>query len=179
MLTSESDLMRTIDWNKESNSVVLVDQTLLPKEYRIIECKTLSSLCEAIKSLRIRGAPALGAAGGFGIALSAFLSEAKNLETMMTDLEAAGIALKSTRPTAVNLGWGVSRVLKAVSDAPDVRGVRDIALQEALPDAMLSVFPAYTYRCASIWRTSETPRRPAKSVGRKNRLQRPRRNEVP
>ncbi len=132
MLTSESDLMRTIDWNKESNSVVLVDQTLLPKEYRIIECKTLSSLCEAIKSLRIRGAPALGAAGGFGIALAAFLSEAKNLEIMINDLEAAGKALKSTRPTAANLGWGVNRVLGAVSDAPDVRGARDIALQEAM-----------------------------------------------
>ncbi|WP_341532776.1 hypothetical protein [Methanosarcina mazei] len=48
--------MRTIDWNEESNSVVLVDQTLLPQEYKVIECKTLSSLCEAIQSLRIRGA---------------------------------------------------------------------------------------------------------------------------
>jgi methylthioribose-1-phosphate isomerase len=124
--------MRTIDWNGESNSVVLVDQTLLPKEYRIIECKTLSSLCEAIKSLRIRGAPALGAAGSFGIALAAFLSEANNLETMIKDLEAAGKALKSTRPTAANLGWGVDRVLKAVSDAPDVKGARDIALREAM-----------------------------------------------
>jgi methylthioribose-1-phosphate isomerase len=124
--------MRTIDWKKESNSVVLVDQTLLPKEYRIIECKNLNSLCEAIISLRIRGAPALGAAGGFGIALAAFLSEAKHLEAMIKDLELAGKALKLTRPTAVNLGWGVNRVLKAISDAPDVRGVRDIALQEAL-----------------------------------------------
>jgi methylthioribose-1-phosphate isomerase len=124
--------MRTIDWKKESNSVVLVDQTLLPKEYRIIECKTLNSLCEAIISLRIRGAPALGAAGGFGIALAAFLSEAKYLEAMIKDLELAGKALKLTRPTAVNLGWGVNRVLKAIYDAPDVRGVRDIALQEAL-----------------------------------------------
>jgi methylthioribose-1-phosphate isomerase len=132
MLTSESDLMRTIDWNKESNSVMLVDQTLLPKEYRIIECKTLSSLCEAIKSLRIRGAPVLGAAGGFGIALAAFLSEAKNLEIMINDLEAAGKTLQSTRPTAANLGWGVNRVLGAVSDAPDVQGARDIALQEAM-----------------------------------------------
>ena len=131
MLTSESDLMRTIDWKEESNSVVLVDQTLLPKEYRIIECKTLSSLCEAIKSLRIRGAPALGAAGGFGIALAAFLSGARDLETIVRDLEVAGKALKSTRPTAVNLGWGVDRVLRAVSDAFDVQGVRDIALQEA------------------------------------------------
>ena len=131
MLTSESDLMRTIDWKEDSNSIVLVDQTLLPKEYRIIECKTLSSLCEAIKSLRIRGAPALGAAGGFGIALAAFLSEARDIETITKDLEVAGKILKSTRPTAVNLSWGVNRVLGAISDAFDVQGVRDIALQEA------------------------------------------------
>ena len=123
--------MRTIDWNDESKCVVMVDQTLLPKEYRIIECKTLSSLCEAIKSLRVRGAPALGAAGGFGMALAAFLSGAKDFETMIKDLQVAGKALKSTRPTAVNLSWGVDRVLRAVSDAFDVQGIRDIALQEA------------------------------------------------
>ncbi|MCQ1536002.1 S-methyl-5-thioribose-1-phosphate isomerase [Methanosarcina sp. KYL-1] len=124
--------MRTIDWKEESNSVVLVDQTLLPKEYRVIECKTLSSLCEAIQSLRVRGAPALGAAGGFGIALAAFLSSAKDIESIMKDLKVAGKALKSTRPTAVNLAWGVDRVLKAVNDAYDVGGVRSTALQEAL-----------------------------------------------
>ncbi len=124
--------MRTIDWKEESKSVVLVDQTLLPKEYRIIECKTISALCEAIKSLRIRGAPALGAAGGFGIALAAFLSEATDFETMVKELEAAGKVIKSTRPTAVNLGWGVDRVLRAISDAFDTKGIRDIALQEAM-----------------------------------------------
>lgn len=85
--------MRTIDWNEESNSVVLVDQTLLPQEYKVIECKTLSSLCEAIQSLRIRGAPALGAAGGFGIALAAYLSGAKDIESMTKDLKVAAKAL--------------------------------------------------------------------------------------
>ena len=124
--------MRTIDWKEESKSVVLVDQTLLPKEYRIIECKTLSSLCEAIKSLRIRGAPALGTAGGFGIALAALRSEARDLETMVQDLEVAGKVLKSIRPTAVNLGWGVDRVLRAISDAFDIQGIQDIAFQEAI-----------------------------------------------
>jgi methylthioribose-1-phosphate isomerase len=123
--------MRTIDWNEESNSIVLVDQTLLPKEYRVIECKTLSSLCEAIKSLRVRGAPALGAAGGFGIALAASLSSAKDMDSIMRDLKVAGKAIVSTRPTAVNLIWGVKRVLDALSDAYDVAGVRDIALYEA------------------------------------------------
>lgn len=124
--------MRTIDWNEESNSVLLVDQTLLPKEYKVIECKTLSSLCGAIKSLKVRGAPALGAAGGFGIALAAFLSSAKDIESIMKDLKVAGVALKSTRPTAINLAWGVERVLKAANDAYDVREVRSIVLQEAL-----------------------------------------------
>lgn len=123
--------MRTIDWKEESKSVVLVDQTLLPKEYRIIECKTLSSLCEAIKSLRIRGAPALGAAGGFGIALEALHSEAREFETMVKDLEVAGKVLKSIRPTAINLSWGVDRVLRAVSDAFDIQGIQDIAFREA------------------------------------------------
>jgi len=123
--------MRTIDWNEESNSVMLVDQTLLPKEYRVIECKTLSSLCEAIKKLRVRGAPALGAAGGFGIALAAYLSSANDIESLMRDLKVAGKAIVSTRPTAVNLSWGVKRVLDALSDAYDVAGVRDIALYEA------------------------------------------------
>lgn len=123
--------MRTIDWNEESNSVMLVDQTLLPKEYRVIECKTLSSLCEAIKSLRVRGAPALGAAGGFGIALAAYLSSAKDMDSIMRDLKVAGKAIVSTRPTAVNLSWGVKRVLDTLSDAYDVAGVRDIALYEA------------------------------------------------
>ncbi|MDD4748596.1 MAG: S-methyl-5-thioribose-1-phosphate isomerase [Methanosarcinaceae archaeon] len=123
--------MRTIDWKDESHSVMLVDQTLLPKEYKIIECKTLSSLCEAIQKLRVRGAPALGAAGAYGIALASFLSGAKDMEALFRDLKVAGKALKSTRPTAVNLSWGVDRVLKAVLEAYDPEGIRNIALAEA------------------------------------------------
>lgn len=58
------DTMRTIDWNDASSSIAMIDQTLLPVECKVIECKTLSSLCEAIVSLRIRGGPpALGVAG--------------------------------------------------------------------------------------------------------------------
>ncbi|MGP8331748.1 MAG: S-methyl-5-thioribose-1-phosphate isomerase, partial [Methanosarcinaceae archaeon] len=74
--------MRTIDWNNGSKTIIMVDQTLLPGEYKVIECKTLSTLCEAIKSLRVRGAPALSAAGGFGIALAATLSSAASMELL-------------------------------------------------------------------------------------------------
>ncbi len=124
--------MRTIDWNNESKTVIMVDQTLLPNEYKIIECKTLSTLCEAIKSLRIRGAPALGAAGGFGIALAATLSSANTMDALIKDLEVAATTIKATRPTAVNLAWGVDRVMRAVSDAYDVDGIRDVTIAEAM-----------------------------------------------
>lgn len=125
--------MRTIDWDSESDTIKMIDQTLLPKEYKVIECKTLSSLCEAIKSLRVRGAPALGAAGGFGIALAATLSSAQNMDALAKDLEVAAKTIKATRPTAVNLAWGVDRVLHAaISDAYDLEGIKDVAIAEAI-----------------------------------------------
>jgi len=109
--------MRTINWEPEKNCIVMIDQTLLPREYKVIECSTIDCLCEAILKLRVRGAPALGAAGGFGVALAAQKSKASTLEGMMKDIEAAGKTIISTRPTAVNLSWGVIRVLNALEDA--------------------------------------------------------------
>lgn len=123
--------MRTIEWNEDSKSVVMIDQTLLPAEYKVIECKTLSCLCEAIKSLRVRGAPALGAAGAFGIALASTLSSADNMDDLLRDLKVAAKTIKATRPTAVNLAWGVDRVIDATADAYDVYGMRDIVIAEA------------------------------------------------
>lgn len=124
--------MRTIDWDKETKTIKLIDQTLLPVEYKVIECNNLSSLCEAISSLRVRGAPALGAAGGFGLALTATLSSARTMDSLLNDLEKAGNVIKSTRPTAINLSWAIDRVLQATSDAYDVEGMRDIVIDEAL-----------------------------------------------
>ncbi len=123
--------MRTIYWDYEKNSIILIDQTLLPREYKVIECSTIESLCEAIKSLRVRGAPALGAAGGFGIALSAFKSSASSLDRLMDDIKSAGKKIISTRPTAVNLSWGTRRVIKAVEEAGNIKEARRFALDEA------------------------------------------------
>ncbi len=123
--------MRTIDWNPEKNNIIMIDQTLLPVEYKIIECATIDSLCEAIKSLRVRGAPALGAAGGYGVALSAFRSGASQLDALLDDIETAGKKIISTRPTAVNLSWGVKRVIRAVEEANNTKEARMFALDEA------------------------------------------------
>ncbi len=123
--------MRTIDWNNNKNNIIMIDQTLLPAEYKIIECSTIDSLCEAIKSLRVRGAPALGAAGGFGVALSAFRSNAGSIGSLLDEIHKAGNIIIATRPTAVNLSWGVKRVLKATEDATNIKEVGNFALLEA------------------------------------------------
>ncbi|MBU4373803.1 MAG: S-methyl-5-thioribose-1-phosphate isomerase [Euryarchaeota archaeon] len=123
--------MRTIDWDDEKNSIIMIDQTLLPGEYRVIECATVDSLCEAISMLRVRGAPALGAAGGFGIALSAFRSNASSLDVLLDDIQAEGKTIIATRPTAVNLSWGVKRVIRAAEDARNIKEAWMFAKEEA------------------------------------------------
>ena len=123
--------MRTIDWDDEKNNIIMIDQTLLPGEYRVIECATVDYLCEAISMLRVRGAPALGAAGGFGIALSAFRSTASSLDALLDDIQTAGKTITAMRPTAVNLSWGVKRVIRAVEDARNLKEARMFALEEA------------------------------------------------
>ncbi len=123
--------MRTIDWDSKKNNIIMIDQTLLPGDYKIIECGTIESLCEAIKSLRVRGAPALGAAGGFGVALAAYRSNASTLDALMDELDKTSKTIISTRPTAVNLSWGVKRVIGAIEDANNIKEARMFSLEEA------------------------------------------------
>jgi methylthioribose-1-phosphate isomerase len=101
----------TIEWL--DGSVRLVDQRRLPEELVMLECATVEDLCEAISTLAVRGAPALGAAGAMGVALASVNGE---------PAEEAGDRLKATRPTAVNLAWGVDRALAA--DDPVAEAVR-------------------------------------------------------
>lgn len=107
---------KTIWWNDENSSVMLIDQTLLPTEYKVIEITEVPRLADAIRRLEVRGAPALGVAGAFGVALSATrcLSDAEFDETIASD----AALLKSTRPTAVNLAWGVDKVLRSMEKLP-------------------------------------------------------------
>jgi methylthioribose-1-phosphate isomerase len=107
---------KTIWWNDENNSVMMIDQTKLPIELVVIEITSVERLAEAICHLEIRGAPALGVAGAFGVALSAVscVSDAKFVETVAADAE----FLRRTRPTAVNLAWGIDKVLRSIENLP-------------------------------------------------------------
>ncbi|MDU9377157.1 Methylthioribose-1-phosphate isomerase [Methanocorpusculaceae archaeon Sp1] len=107
---------KTIWWNDENNSIMMIDQTKLPVEFVIIEVKTVERLADAIRRLEVRGAPALGVAGAFGVALSAVscTSDVEFAETVASD----AALLKSTRPTAVNLAWGIDKVLRSMENLP-------------------------------------------------------------
>src|SRR5262245_1229202 len=92
----------TIEW--AGDRVRLIDQRLLPGRLEVVTATTVDELCEYIRSLAVRGAPALGAAGAMGVALASMRGE---------DQVMAADQLIATRPTAVNLAWGVRRALAA------------------------------------------------------------------
>jgi methylthioribose-1-phosphate isomerase len=104
--------MRTI--SREGRIVKLIDQTRLPHEVAVVACHTDSEMCDAIRAMRIRGAPALGVAAAYGMALGSE-NAPDQPEGFSRHLEAVGQRLKSTRPTAVNLSWGVEHALEAAA----------------------------------------------------------------
>jgi methylthioribose-1-phosphate isomerase len=121
----------TLWWDRNTGSICYIDQTLLPNEERIVECRSVRGLRKAIQRLGIRGAPALGVAGAFGVALAASRCRKKTLGPFLATVACDAEMLRSTRPTAVNLGWGIDRVLDTIRNAPDVAAARERALIEA------------------------------------------------
>ena len=101
--------MRTIEWC--NGTVFTIDQTRLPLEVVTLELTTVDQMAEAINTLRIRGAPLLGAAAAYALALAVYHSKAKSRESLMKELNDAAKKIKATRPTAVNLFWAVDRIL--------------------------------------------------------------------
>jgi len=108
--------MRTITWNDEKQVVEMIDQRILPHEFTILDYDTYEGVADAIRTMVIRGAPAIGAAAAFGMAVAGFQSAAKSREALLEDLSTAGEYLNQARPTAVNLAWAVRRMMKAAED---------------------------------------------------------------
>jgi len=106
--------MRTIEWR--DGIVVTIDQTRLPHDLVTFEMKNISEVAEAIRDMRVRGAPLLGAVGAFGMALVAYYSKAGSKDRLIRELKKAAELLRRTRPTAVNLSWALNRILEAMKD---------------------------------------------------------------
>jgi methylthioribose-1-phosphate isomerase len=122
---------RTIGWDERSRAVCLIDQTCLPGRLNCISVKTVERLAAAIKRLEVRGAPALGVAGGYGVALAAINTTTREMPAFFSEVRAQVETLRTVRPTAVNLSWGIDRVLGAMSPASSAEEARELALAEA------------------------------------------------
>jgi len=106
--------MRTIEW--QHGTIVTIDQTKLPQETVILEMKNVIEVADAIKTMKIRGAPLLGAAASFTLALAAYHSKTENKAELINELEKAAEILKETRPTAVNLFWAIDKIMTKARD---------------------------------------------------------------
>jgi methylthioribose-1-phosphate isomerase len=135
--------VKAVWWEEDEQgaAVCLIDQSLLPLEVRYLKLRHEQDVAEAIRSLRVRGAPAIGVTAAFGTVLSLFclLRERKeeiDLIEAQLHVRSAGELLKSTRPTAVNLAWAVERMLKHIDESlhsiSSTQELKQLLLTEAL-----------------------------------------------
>ncbi len=124
--------MRTVYWDQENNTVKMIDQRLLPVDYVINEYTRYQDVARAISDMVVRGAPAIGASAGFGLALAGFQSSAPTVQELRQDLEKAARELEKARPTAVNLAWALKRILKKTAgEYPQADDLREAVLDSA------------------------------------------------
>ncbi|VUT27606.1 MAG: Putative methylthioribose-1-phosphate isomerase [Candidatus Syntrophoarchaeum sp. GoM_oil] len=117
--------MQTLAWDDKSEVLMLIDQRMLPDDPEVLFSETVDELIDAINTLAVRGAPAIGVAAAFGVALS--------FKTSSTIEEAYGNCekIKNARPTAVNLAWAVDRVLHEVGGCGSIDEAYHISLDIA------------------------------------------------
>ena len=123
--------MRTIEWDADRDCVVMVDQTKLPADYTTFHAETIDQLVESIRRLRVRGAPALGAAGAYGVALAARRNDAEGFDAYLDAVEADARRVAEARPTAVNLSREVETVLGELRGCGTIEVARERTLAAA------------------------------------------------
>ena len=125
--------MRTVAWDYTHQQVKMIDQRLLPGEFREARFESCEQVADAIRHMVVRGAPAIGAAAAFGMALAAHASAASEMVAFKEEMIKAGGILRASRPTAVNLGWAVERLLRVVEEfeTGDTDDLRAAMLEEA------------------------------------------------
>jgi methylthioribose-1-phosphate isomerase len=125
--------MRTLEYDIDRRELRMIDQRLLPGRFEIKVYHDYHDVAVGIRDMVVRGAPAIGAAAGFGLALAAAHSRASSVEDLQTDLHQAADILKVARPTAVNLAWALERVLSAGGNqSGDVESLRKRIIDAAI-----------------------------------------------
>lgn len=122
---------RTIGWDDDHKRVWMIDQTRLPGEYTTYVAETVDELIECIQQLRVRGAPAIGAAGAFGVALSTHTHGTTSWTGFLDAVERDASAIASARPTAVNLAAAVEAVFDSVAGSSSIEQAQTAAVGHA------------------------------------------------
>ena len=125
----ENQSLKTIEW--KNNKVVMIDQTKLPNKLEFVEFDDFNQVADAIRNLVVRGAPAIGVSGAFGLALAALQSKSTTKDELISDLEKAKQILFETRPTAVNLAWGLEKIMNVAKSGDSVEQIKDIVISRA------------------------------------------------
>ncbi len=116
----------------QDDRVMLIDQTLLPEKYTVVPISSAKEMAEAIKTMIVRGAPAIGVAAAYGMYLGAREINTSDRGQFLKELETIATMLRQTRPTAVNLFWAISRMLDtAQNTSGSVAEIRDTLLTTA------------------------------------------------
>jgi len=114
-MTSPTTQVYPVIWQEDS--VLLIDQTRLPTEYTFVEISLCEDMAQAIKTMIVRGAPAIGVAAAYGVYLGAREIKTNDRAEFLTELEKVAHLLRSTRATAVNLFWAIARMLKTAYES--------------------------------------------------------------
>jgi len=130
MIESETNSsIRTVEW--KNNKVIMIDQTKLPNKLVFVEYDDYNQVADAIRNLVVRGAPAIGVSGAFGLALAALQSNSETKEDLLLDLQEAKKILFETRPTAVNLAWGLDQIMAVAQTGNSVEEIRSRVIAES------------------------------------------------
>ena len=121
--------LKTVAW--KDNKVVMIDQTKLPNELVFVEYDDYNQVADAIRTMVVRGAPAIGVSGAFGLALAVLQSNATTKEELLSDLKNAKQILFETRPTAVNLGWGLEKIMTVAKSGDFIEQIKESVISEA------------------------------------------------
>ena len=109
-------MIPTVEWKE--NQVHILDQSVLPEDVRILDCTDYIKVAEAIRELKVRGAPAIGVTAALGVALGARQFRQQDIEGFHRHMEEVCAVLSATRPTAVNLFWAVARMKRVLTEFP-------------------------------------------------------------
>jgi methylthioribose-1-phosphate isomerase len=126
--------VRTIRWDETGPAVVMIDQRRLPGAMVELRLQTANEVAEAIRSMAVRGAPAIGVSAAFGLALAAATSDARDSASLLEELQREAGDLRRARPTAVNLAWALDRLLQTAGACAEngVERIREAVVAAAL-----------------------------------------------